>query len=137
MRQRRSYLLLLLVFPPAPFLANVGQVVHNGTTVQMAFMSVFDQYNMRLTMVNRGTNDVLYAIGFTPPTGATVTPGTAATGTLPANTSVTIKMVDVFSVDVGTRTSGTLTIVSPANAIDVTMTQVNLADGGTDTVTLK
>ncbi len=124
-------------FPATSFSSDLGVVDHNGTTVQIPYLTTYSDYNQRLIVVNRGTTASSYTVSFTTEAGVTATPGAAATGTLAANSTTMVKATDLVSLAGGTRTSATLTIVSPQANIDVATTQVNLSDGGTDTVKLK
>jgi len=124
-------------FPATTASAELGEVDHNGTTVQIPYLTTFSGYNQRLVVVNRGANDVSYSISFTAEDGVTAVAGTAANGTLGANSTSIINASDIVTLTGKTRTAATLTVVSPQASIDVATTQVNLADSGTDTVKLK
>jgi hypothetical protein len=116
---------------------DAGIIDHNGTTVHLAYLTTWMDYNQRLVMVNRGNSPAGYTVTFTTEAGVTATPGTAATGTLGAGESTMVKVTDIVTLTGGTRTAATLVVVSPNANIDVATTQVNLADGGTDTVKYK
>jgi hypothetical protein len=125
-------------FAPAAFTGKVGDIVRNGTTIQVPYVSTFADYNQRLVLVNRGSSDVTYAITFTPEVGTTATAGTAATGTLKANATTVLSAKDVVTLTgATTRTAATVAIVSAAANIDAATTMVNLSDKSTDTVKLK
>ena len=124
------------VFPLADTDEAVGAIVRNGTTVQIPYLTVFEDYNQRLVIVNRGSNDAAYTITFTTEDGTTATAGTAATGIVPADEVLSLKASDIVSTTGTTRTAATLVIVAPSASIDVATNQVNLSDGSTDTVVL-
>jgi hypothetical protein len=48
-----------------------------------------------------------------------------------------VKVSDVVTLTGGTRAAGTVDIVAAAGNISVATTQVNLSDGGTDTIKLQ
>jgi hypothetical protein len=121
-----------------------GSITRNGTNVDIPYITTFDGYNQRLVMVNRSTQDAAYTVTFTPEgaVGTPASPVTAtalakATGTVPANETLIIKMTEVVTLTGGTRTAGHVSIVAEPSAIDVATTQVTLADQSTDTVVLQ
>jgi len=124
------------VFPAADGTGTVGSIAHNGTTVQVPYMTTFASYNQRFVMVNRGTTDADYTFTFTTEDGTTATAGTAATGTIPAGETLVVKATDIVTLTGNTRTAGTVVIVAPDANISVAAQQVNVADSGTDTVIL-
>ena len=113
-----------------------GSIAHNGTTVEIPYLTTFEDYNQRLIIVNRGATDAEYSITFTPEGDTTATDGTAATGTVPAGESVQIRATDIVTLSGKTRTAATLVVVAPSANISVATNQVNLSDGSTDTVSL-
>lgn len=124
------------VYPLADSSDGVGSIVRNGTTVQIPYLTVFEDYNQRLVIVNRSSNDAEYSITFTTEDGTTATAGSAATGTVPANEVLSLRASDIVTTTGTTRTAATLVVVAPNTAIDVATNQVNLSDGSTDTVVL-
>ena len=126
------------VSPTASASGTIGTVAHNGTTVQLPYLTTFSDYNQRLVMVNRGATTASYTVSaFQTEAGTTAAAGTGATGTIPAGGSAMVKVSDVVTLTGGTRAAGTVDIVAAAGNISVATTQVNLSDGGTDTVTLQ
>lgn len=115
----------------------VGSIAHNGTTIQVPYVTTFADYKQRLVLVNRSTADSAYAVTFTTETGVTATPGVAATGTLKAGTTTILPMSDVVSIVGATRTAATVVIAAPTLKIDAATTIVNTNGGGTDTVKLQ
>ncbi len=124
-------------FAPAAFNGTVGTISRNGTTIQVPYVSTFSDYNQRLVLVNRGSADVAYSVTFTPEVGVTATAGTAAAGTLKANSTTILSAKDVVTITGATRTAATVAIVSASANIDAATTMVNLSDKSTDTVKLK
>jgi len=115
---------------------SLGSITRNGTTVQIPYLTTFEDYNQRLVLVNRGATDAVYSISFTTEDDTTATAGTAATGSIPADTVLSLKASDIVSLAGKTRTAATLLVVAPSANIDVATNQVNLSDGSTDTVVL-
>lgn len=122
--------------PYATQTGTLGQIKHNGTTVQVPYLTTFSKYNQRLHIVNRGSTDADYSMTFTPEAGTTATAGTAATGTVKAGESAVIKATDAVTLSGNTRTAATLTVVAPSVNIDVLSNQVNPETGSTDSVKL-
>ena len=120
--------------PTADATVAIGSIVRNGTTVNIPYLTTFEDYNQRLVIVNRGATDANYSVTFTTEDGTTATAGTAATGTVPAGEVLSIKASDIVTLAGRTRTAATLVVVAPGANIDVATNQVNLSDGSTDTV---
>jgi len=120
----------------AAIASSFGSILHNGTTVQLPYLTTFADYNQRLVIVNRGTSDATYSVTFTSEATATATAGTAATGTVAAGTTSSIKVSDIVTMTGLTRTAATIVIVAPTANLSVATNQVNLSDGSTDTVVL-
>lgn len=124
-------------FPAATFTTKIGAIDHNGTTVQVPYLTTFADYNQRIVLVNRSASDAGYAMTFTPETGVTATAKAGATGTLKAKSTTVIKATDVVTITGNTRTAATIAIVSAAANIDAATTSINLSDKSSDTVKLK
>ena len=115
----------------------IGEVVHNGTTVQLPYLTTFEDYNQRIVMVNRAASDAAYSISsFQTENGVTATAGDKASGSIPAGGTLVIKVTDAVTLAGGTRAAATLNIVAPSAKISVATTQVNLDDASTDTISL-
>jgi hypothetical protein len=115
----------------------IGTITRDGSTVDIPYITTFADYNQRIILVNRSSADAGYTIAFTPEAGVTAAGGTAATGTMPANSTLVLKATDVVTITGGTRTAGQIQIVATTGNIDVATTQVNLSDGSTDTLALQ
>jgi len=116
----------------------MGAIQHNGTTVELPYLTTFSDYNQRIVMVNRGSADADYSItDFQTESDTTAVAGTAATGTIPAGGSAVVKVSDVVTLTGKTRTAATVNIVAATGNISVATTQVNLADSSTDTIVLQ
>ncbi|MBO6658528.1 MAG: hypothetical protein JJ934_16675 [Pseudomonadales bacterium] len=122
---------------PSALGASLGSISRNGTTVQIPYLTTFEDYNQRLVIVNRGATDATYSITFTTEDDTTATAGTAASGTVAKGSVISLKARDIVSLAGKTRTAATLIVVAPSGNIDVATNQVNLADGSTDTVVLQ
>lgn len=122
---------------PSDLSGTMGTISRNGTTVQIPYLTTFEDYNQRLVIVNRGAADAAYNITFTSEDGVTATAGDAASGTVPAGEVLSLKATDIVTLAGRTRTAATLTVVAPAANVDVATNQVNLGDSSTDTVVLQ
>ena len=123
-------------FPATSASVSFGSIKHNGTTIQVPYLTTFTDYSQRLVLVNRGGADAAYTVAFTPETGVTATAGTAATGTIAAGKTLIVPVKDIVTLTGATRTAATVNIVAVDTNIDAATTQVNLADKATDTVKL-
>jgi hypothetical protein len=124
--------------PTASLSGTIGAIQHNGTTVELPYLTTFEDYNQRIVMVNRGSVDAAYSISdFQTESDTTAVAGTAATGTIPAGGSAVVKVSDVVTLTGKTRTAATVNIVAATGNISVATTQVNLADSSTDTIVLQ
>lgn len=124
------------VYPVTTASGSFGTIDRNGTVVQVPYMTIYEEYNQRLVLVNRGSSAAAYSLSFTEEAGVTATGKAAASGTLAPNETKIIKAVDLVSIVGSTRTAATITIVAPESDIDVATTTVDLTDGVTDTVVL-
>jgi len=115
---------------------SLGKIAHNGTTVQVPYLTTFEKYNQRLHIVNRGTGDATYSFTFTEEAGTTATAGSMATGTVKGGESLVVKATDIVELSGKTRTAATMTIVAPSANIDVLSNQVNPETGSTDSIKL-
>jgi hypothetical protein len=113
----------------------VGSIERNGTTVHVAYLTTFEDYNQRLIMNSRHPVPAMYTVTFKSENGTTCTGTDLASGMLPAHENLVIRVRDLVEVEGdSTRCSATVTVVAPDTNIDIATTQVNLSDGGTDTV---
>ncbi len=113
-----------------------GKIDRDGTSVDIPYITTFDEYNQRLVLTNKGSRDADYQVEFRTENGVTATAGTYASGTLPAGEVMVIKMTDLVDLEGGTRAAGEITINAPSSTITVATTQVNIMDRSTDTVVL-
>ena len=111
-----------------------GDIIRNGTNVEVAYLTTFVDYNQRLLLNSRHSVDAAYTVTFQTEAGVTATALAAASGTLPAGENLVLRAVDLVTITGGTRCSATVTVVAPDTTISVATTQVNLSDASTDTV---
>lgn len=115
--------------------AAAGEIKTNGTMVHLGYLTGHDGYNQRVIIANRGKVDATYVVSdIIHEDGTVATAGKMATGTVPAESQVVVKTVDMISFDSGmTRAAATINLTAPTSAISVSTTIVNLGDGSTDT----
>ena len=127
-----------------------GSIKRDGTEVRLGFLTTATDfgadrdvwegwtggsYNQRLIITNHGSVRATYTLGkFAAEDGVTVTAGPRATGTIPANTSVVIKVSELITIVGGARTSATLTMRATEDNVSVMTSQVTMPEGQTDTV---
>jgi hypothetical protein len=115
---------------------SLGMITRNGTTLEFPFITTFSDYNQRVLMTNNSSTDTTYSCTFTPEAGVTATAGTAASGSIAGNTTVSFKATDMVTLTGKTRTAARCTLLSQSTNIDAATTIVNLSDKSTDTVTI-
>ncbi len=122
-------------FPPMDIAATtIGRIRRDGTQVQIPYLTTYENYTQRVVLVNRNRVPVTYAFTFTPEEGTTAEAGAMATGTVPAQGTMTVRARDIVTLTGKTRTAATLDVVATSGSVDVATTQVNADTGGTDTV---
>jgi len=114
----------------------IGGTDRDGTTLNIAYMTTYADYNQRFYFVNRGTTDAAYSCTYTPESGTTAAAGTAATGTVPAGETISMKAGDMVTLTGKTRTAATCVLAADPSNIDASSQTVNLADKSTDTILL-
>jgi hypothetical protein len=114
----------------------LGAITRNGTTLEFPYLTTYSSYNQRVLMTNNSATATTYSCTFTPEAGVTATDGSAATGSIAANTTVSMKVTDMVTLTGGTRTAARCTLLSQSSNIDAATTIVNLSDKSTDTVTI-
>ena len=117
----------------------IGQIRRNGTTVNLAYLTVAEKYDQRLVIANDGANDARYDIGpFMTEDGVTATPQSMASGVVPAGEQIVVPVADIVSFSSADgrrhRAAATLSMNAHVDDVQVATTQVNLEDGSTDTV---
>lgn len=121
----------------APQSGTLAGIDRNGTTLKVAYATTFEGYNQRVVITNNGAADKTYVFSFSSEDGVTAAAGAAATGTLPAGEVTVIKMSDAVTFTGGSRGSAQIVIPAVPATIQAAVTQVNIADGATDTVQLQ
>jgi hypothetical protein len=114
----------------------IGKIVYNTTSVEVPYVTTFSGYNQRFYLVNNGSVDSTYTFAFTSEAGVTATPGTAATGTIPAGKVLSLNAADVVTLSGKSRTSATIEVEAEDADFSAATQSVNLSDGSTDTVVL-
>lgn len=124
-------------FPPVGMVdETVGAIDHDGTTVNLPYLTSYEGYVQRVVILNRNKQDVSYRLTFHTEAEGVADP-MYHEGMLAGGASSVIKVADVVTFSDGrTRGSGTLDIVSSPKMVDVATTQLNISTGGTDTVVL-
>ena len=112
----------------------LGVIRRDGTRVQIPYLTTYAGYTQRVVIVNRNRGAVSYTFSFVSEDGTVATAGDAATGSVPANSTMVLKTTDIVSLAGKTRTAATLDVVAPNGSVDIATTQVNMDDQGTDTV---
>ena len=112
-------------------------VRHDGTTVQIPYVTSYDGYTQRLVIVNRSKNDVGYSLSFRAEGDGMIDGDNPHTGMLHGETTTVLKMDELVTLTNPTRASATLVVEAPPGMIDAATTMVNKMDQSTDTVVLE
>ncbi len=124
-------------FPPAGTAGiHVGIIKHDGTTVQIPFVTSYDGYTQRIVIVNRNKVDVGYSLTFRSEGDGMIDGDNPYEGMALADQATVLKVADLVTLTGPTRASATLTVASESIFIDVATTMVNKMDQSTDTVVL-
>ena len=119
----------------------IGSIRHNGTKVQLAYLTTSEKHNHRLVISNSGAIDAEYTLGsFRAEMGVMVEALDMATGTVKAGETAVIPVTEMISISTmegypaRARTAATLSVAANNIDIQVATTQVNREDSSTDTV---
>ena len=115
----------------------VGRITHDGTTVQIPYLTTYEGYNQRIVIVNRSKEDVAYSMTFSTEADVTATPGMAAEGMANGGATTVLRAVDVVTIEGGNRASAQVVLLADPAKLDMATQVVNKMGGGTDTVVLE
>jgi hypothetical protein len=123
-------------FPPQGSTYELGGIVQDGTSYTIPYLTSFEDYNQRLSLVNFGPKPVRFNFhSFSHEDGVTVAEGMDATGVLPVGQTV-LRTSDIVDIMGGNRASARLSIVSAPRHMSAAVQQINLETRGVDTVYL-
>ena len=116
---------------------DLGTISYDTITVEIPYVTTFEDYNQRLILRNTSGTPVDFTISFSTETGVEAnTTGKDVGGTIPANGVLIKKMTDFVSFEGRTRGSATVEIEGLEENIQAATQTVNSTDGTTDTVIL-
>lgn len=123
----------LLGADATPVTDEMGSVIYDSITVDVPFMSTFDDYKQRFHLTNNGPTPAKYMFEFTPEVGTTVTAGAAAEGVIPAGASIVVQTSAIIaSFDGRSRTAALLHIGGEDEDIGVSAVITNPEKGTID-----
>ena len=122
-------------FPPPGGTYELAAIGHDGTTYRLPYLTTFEEYNQRFSIVNRGAATTYAFTGLVSAEGA-VTPGPRSIGPLPTGQTI-LRTADVVSITGAARAAGNLTIVADPGTVSAAIQQVNLGTRTVDTVYLQ
>ena len=126
-----------LAFPPAGRAGiHVGTIRHDGTRVEIPFVTSYGGYTQRIVIVNRNKVDVSYSLSFRVEGDGTMEGDNPHEGMLAADQATVLKVADLVTLTDPTRAAATLTVAAKSGTVDVATTMVNKMDQSTDTVVL-
>ena len=117
--------------------AKVGEIMRNGATANVSYLTTSEKHNQRLIIVNRSSRPIMMTdatFQTEDGTEADLVEGAAA-GAIGAGESVTYRVGDIVSITGNSRrAAASLSFNGSAANVSVATTQVNLEDSSTDTV---
>ena len=122
-------------FPPPGGEHMLSHIDHDGTTYRIPYITTYDGYNQRISIVNRGGPTTYAFTGLVSAEG-TVMAGSMASGPLPTGQTI-LRSTDVVTITGGNRAAGNLTIVADPGAVSAVVQQVNKETRTVDTVYLQ
>jgi hypothetical protein len=115
----------------------LGSIIYDTTSIEVPYLTTFDEYKQRIYLINKGTSDAAYKMEFTTEVGITATDGPKATGVVPAGKMLMINAAEAVTLTGGkTRTAATIDVEGVDAKIQAAVQSVNLETGDTDTVVL-
>ena len=123
---------------------HVASIEHDGTTVQIPYVTTYENYNQRLVINNRSKVDAYFTVEFQ--TEAENAAGDAImvtsdnpTGMMTAagGQTTVLRMADLVTIENATRAAATVVIQAGPATVDVATTIVSKNDGSTDTIILQ
>ena len=114
----------------------VAVIDHDGTTIQIPYVTSYDGYTQRIVIVNRNKVDVDYAITFHAEGDGEIMGDNPHEGMLMAGQATVLKVNELVTLTNPTRAAATLTVAAKPTTIDAATTMVNKMDQSTDTVVL-
>ena len=125
-------------FPPqAATGIHVANIDHDGTTVQIPFVTSYENYVQRVVIVNRNKADVGFTLAFRAEGDGMIEGDNPYEGMANGGTTTVLKVADLVTLTDPTRASATMTLLAAPGTVDVATTLVNKMDGSTDTVVLE
>jgi hypothetical protein len=82
---------------PEKVSGTVGKIIQNGTVLDTPYVTTIDGYISRVILTNTSGVDVKYSATSVTEEGATATPGTQASGTIPAKSILQLNLKDVVA----------------------------------------
>ena len=116
---------------------NVANIDHDGTTVQIPFVTSYEGYTQRIVIVNRNKVDVGFSLMFRAEGDGMIDGMNPYEGMAMAGTTTVVKVADLVTLTSPTRASATMTLLAAPRTVDVATTMVNKMDQSTDTVVLE
>jgi len=126
----------VMIEKPLTSVSDAGSIVFDTTSVTIPYLTTFADYNQRVYIRNDSSVAASYTTSFVSEAGVTAVAGSAATGSVPANSLIAIKASDLVTLTGKTRTSAVIEIEATAVNVTATTQTVNLSDKSTDTVKL-
>jgi hypothetical protein len=115
---------------------DLGSIVYDTTSIAVPYLTVFSAYNQRIFLNNTSSTAANYTITFANEAGVEATALAGASGTVPGKTIMSLRAIDVVSLDGGDRLAATIEVETADGNISAHTQIVNKATRGTDTLIL-
>lgn len=116
-----------------PVTDDMGEVIYDSITIDVPFMSTFEDYKQRFHLTNTGPTPAKYMFEFVTEGGTVVDSGAEASGTIPAGETIVVQTANVVTfVSGNTRAAAKLHIGGEDEDISVSALIVNPEKGTID-----
>lgn len=117
---------------------SAGQTNYDTTSIKIPVLTTFSDYNQRIFITNNSNTPASYRTVFVTESGVTAVAGSAATGSVPANSMVVLRASDMVTITGATRVNATIQIEAEESQIEAVTQTVRIGQGfgQTDTVVL-
>ena len=122
------------VFAPEGATYTLRKIRRDGTTVHIPYITIYEGYNHRIVLSNRGTRNAAFRIMFRTEDGITADPMMTEDMMLNAGETRTLRAADLVTLTGGARTAASVMVEARPQNIDVSSVIVNRESQDTDTV---
>jgi hypothetical protein len=122
------------VFEPEGATYTLRRIRRDGTSVHIPYLTIYQGYNQRIVLSNRGSRNTVFRIMFRTEDHVTADPMMTEDMPLNAGQTLTMRSAELVTLTGGARTAATVMIEARPENIDVTSVTVNKDTQDSDTV---